>query len=77
MTHPYGPILSKELTIKGTFVSTRAVHRMMLEFAALHDIRPIIEKLPMNEQGLNEAADRLEKGDVRYRFVLVSEINKE
>ena len=49
----------------------------MLDFAALHHIRPMIEKLPMTEEGLNEAADRLDKGDVRYRFVLVSQENKE
>ena len=31
---------------------------------------PMREELEMTEEGLNTAFDRLDKGDVRYRFVL-------
>ena len=45
----------------------------MLEFSARQEVLPWIEELPMTEEGLNEAFDRLEKGDVCYRFVLKSQ----
>ena len=44
----------------------------MLDFAAKHNIRPWIEEFPMNEGGLNQAFDRLEKGQIRYRAVAVA-----
>jgi len=68
----YQSIISRELRIMGSVVASRPLHRQMIEFSARHGIQPIIEELPMTEEGVNEAADRLEKGDVRYRFVLVS-----
>lgn len=72
MAHPYAPILTKQLTITGSLVARRQVHREMLEFSARHNIKPMIEVLPMTEDGLNTAFGRLERGDVRYRFVLES-----
>ncbi|WFC95821.1 alcohol dehydrogenase (NADP(+)) [Malassezia brasiliensis] len=73
MKHPYGEILMQELTITGSLVARREVHKEMLEFSARHDVHPWIEELPMTEEGVNTAFDRLEKGDVRYRFVLKSQ----
>ena len=40
----------------------------MLDFAARHEIRPVIETFPM--QQVNDAMDRLRSGDLRYRAVL-------
>jgi cinnamyl-alcohol dehydrogenase len=40
----------------------------MLNFAAQKDVRCMIEVVPV--QGINKAMDRLEKNDVRYRFVV-------
>lgn len=68
---PYSPFLFNELTIQGSLVGARQVHREMLAFAALHDIKPIIEEFPMSEDGIKEAMDKLERGDMRYRAVLV------
>ena len=45
----------------------------MLEFAAHHDIEPTIEKFELSEKGLAEAVDKLQKGTLRYRGVLVAE----
>lgn len=73
---PYFPIVGKQLKIQGSLVADRAVHRLMLEFSAKHGIKPMIEEVPMTEEGLNNAVERLQKGDVRYRFVAVSQTNK-
>jgi alcohol dehydrogenase (NADP+) len=40
----------------------------MLEFSAEHGIYPDVEMV--SKSGINEALKRLEKGDVRYRFVI-------
>ncbi|WFD36689.1 alcohol dehydrogenase (NADP(+)) [Malassezia cuniculi] len=70
---PYLLLLMNEIKIVNSIVANRYVHREMLRFSATHGIRPMIEVLPMNEESINEAMDRLKKGDVRYRFVLKSE----
>lgn len=69
---PYMPIIGKELRIQGSMVAPRHVHRDMLEFAARHGIRPIIEKFPMTLDGINEAMEKLGSGKMRYRGVLVA-----
>ena len=40
----------------------------MVDFCVRHNIRPAVEHLPMHQ--VNEAIERLRRGDVRYRFVL-------
>ncbi|SPN99707.1 probable NADP-dependent alcohol dehydrogenase [Cephalotrichum gorgonifer] len=70
---PYLPLLLAGIRIQGSIVATRAVHREMLAFAALHKIKPVIEKFPMTEEGIKEAMDKLDSGNVRYRAVLVPE----
>ena len=49
----------------GSCVGGRAQMREMFHIAALHDIRPIIETLPLEK--CNEAIDKLLAGDARYR----------
>lgn len=73
MTHPYGEILQKQMNVTGSLVANRLVHRQMLEFSARQKVTPMLEELPMTEDGLNKAFDRLNEGDVRYRFVLKSQ----
>lgn len=70
---PYTPIIRKELRIQGSRVAPRQVHREMIEFAAFHGIKPIIEKFPMTEEGITAAMDRLGSGKMRYRGVLVAQ----
>lgn len=43
----------------------------MLAFAALHNIKPIIMKFPLNENGIEEAMGTLRDGKMRYRGVLI------
>jgi D-arabinose 1-dehydrogenase-like Zn-dependent alcohol dehydrogenase len=45
----------------------------MLRFAAIHQIRPIIEQFPMTVDGITEAMKKLEEGGMRYRGVLVAQ----
>lgn len=73
MKHPYFDIVEKQLKITGSLVGKRYTHRKMLEFISRTGVRAIIEELPMTEDGLNTAVERLDKGDVRYRFVLKSQ----
>jgi alcohol dehydrogenase (NADP+) len=56
----------KSITASGT--GGRPGTQAMLEFCAANDITAQIELLPSARVG--EALDRLEEGDVRYRFVL-------
>ncbi|TVY34128.1 alcohol dehydrogenase [Lachnellula subtilissima] len=70
---PYMPIISSELTVQGSLVAARQVQREMLAFAALHQIRPIIETFPLTVEGIEESMSKLEEGKMRYRAVLVAE----
>jgi len=69
---PYMPLLANGINVQGSIVGNRAIHHQMLEFAALHDIKPIIEKFPMSEDGLKQAIDKLNAGDIYYRAVLIN-----
>ena len=45
--------------------------RQMLELVSEKKIKPWVEKVPISEEGLATVYDRLNKGDVRYRFAMV------
>lgn len=68
---PYMPLINGGITIQGSLVASRPIHRKMLEFAALHQIKPVLEKFEMSEDGINKAFERLEAGKVQYRVVLL------
>lgn len=68
---PYVPIIVKGLRIQGVLVAPRNTHNKMLQFAAFHKIRPIIQTFPMSVEGIEEAMEKLREGQVRYRAVLV------
>lgn len=70
---PYMQLLLNGLTVQGSVVASRYIHKRMLEFAALHKIEPIIEKFPMDEENINKVMDKLNKGNVRYRGVFVNQ----
>jgi len=55
-------------SITGSPTSSPASLLKMVEFCVRHNIRPQVERLPMER--INEAIERLRRGDVRYRFVL-------
>jgi uncharacterized zinc-type alcohol dehydrogenase-like protein len=54
--------------LAGSFIGGIAETQEMLDFCARHGIASDIEIVPI--QGINEAYERLVKGDVKYRFVI-------
>merc|ERR1712130_483929 len=70
-TIPYMPALFNGIRVQFSVVASRYIHQRMLDFAALHNIKPIVEKFPMNEKGIKEAMDKLENGGMRHRAVLL------
>lgn len=69
---PYTPVLMTGLRIQGSLVAARQIHREMLQFAATHKIKPIIQKFSLSVDGITEAYGALESGTIRYRGVLVA-----
>ena len=55
-------------SISGSAVGGTKRTQEMIEFCAKHEIYPEIEVIPI--QYVNEALDRLQKRDVKYRFVM-------
>jgi uncharacterized zinc-type alcohol dehydrogenase-like protein len=61
-------LISAQRSISGSPVGSPANIAKMLEFAVKHDIKPVIEKYPMEK--VNEAIQHLRSGKARYRVVL-------
>ena len=68
---PYMGLILQGISVQGSLVAPRHLHRKMLEFAAQHQIKPVVETFPMTEQGIKQAMDKLERGEVTYRAVLI------
>ncbi|KAF9890468.1 hypothetical protein FE257_005873 [Aspergillus nanangensis] len=69
---PYMPMLAQGLSIKGSIVSARQIHRDMLEFAAFHGVKPMKMTYPMTVDGIEDCLKTLEEGKMRYRGILVA-----
>lgn len=69
---PYMGVLMNGLRIQGSLVAAREIHREMLDFAAVHNIKPIVQTFPLSQKGINDAFETLENGNMRYRGVLVA-----
>jgi D-arabinose 1-dehydrogenase-like Zn-dependent alcohol dehydrogenase len=67
------PLLVNGLRVQGGIVSARQVHRDMLEFAAIHGIKPVKMTFPMTLKGVTDSLKTLEDGKMRYRGVLIAE----
>lgn len=68
---PYMGLILQGISVQGSLVAPRHLHRKMLELAAQHQIKPVVEKFPMTEQGIKQAMDKLERGEVTYPAVLI------
>jgi len=66
-------LLSNGLRVQGSIVASRYIHNRMLNFAALHDIKPINQSFPMTVDGITKAMSTLEAGNMRYRGILIPE----
>lgn len=71
---PYFPLIAMAFTVQGSIVASRYVQKRMLDFAALHQIKPVLEIFPMTEAGILESMDKLEKGQIHFRAVLKPEL---
>jgi alcohol/geraniol dehydrogenase (NADP+) len=67
---PLTSILFGQKTITSSVVGGRSLMTEMLNFAALHQIKPMIETMPIFQ--VNEAMDKILANKARYRIVLVS-----
>ena len=61
-------VVSGRHSFSGSNIGGIAETQEMLDFCAKHDITADIELI--NIQQVNEAFERLQKGDVKYRFVI-------
>jgi uncharacterized zinc-type alcohol dehydrogenase-like protein len=61
-------LLMGQRSVSASPVGSPATIARMLDFAARHDIKPVIETYPMEK--VNDAMERLRSGQARYRIVL-------
>lgn len=62
------PLITGQRSISGSVVGSPANIGVMLDFAARHGIKPVIETFPFDR--INEAVEKLRSGQARYRIVL-------
>lgn len=62
------PLLFKRRSVAGSAIGGMRETQQMLDFCAEHNITSDIELIPI--QKINDAFERLLKGDVKYRFVI-------
>lgn len=66
---PLVSLVFDQKAIAGSVVGGRRFMKEMLEFSALHQIKPMIETMPISQ--INEAMDKVVANKARYRIVLV------
>jgi uncharacterized zinc-type alcohol dehydrogenase-like protein len=62
------PMITGQKSLSSSPLGSIATTRIMLEFAARHQINPVTEVYPMTE--INDAFEKLRNGSPRYRLVL-------
>jgi len=62
------PLIMGQRSVSGSPVGSPATIASMLEFAARHEIKPVIETYPFAR--VNDAMERVRSGKARYRVVL-------
>ncbi len=63
-----GPLIMGRRRLVGSLIGGIRETQEMLDFCAEHDVASDIELIPVEK--INEAYERMIKGDVRYRFVI-------
>ena len=61
-------LITGQRSISGSPVGSPATIESMLEFARLHQVKPLVETYPMSK--INDAFDHLKSGNTKYRIVL-------
>jgi uncharacterized zinc-type alcohol dehydrogenase-like protein len=62
------PVAFHRLTVAGSLIGSIKETQEVLDFCANHSIGPDIEVITIDE--INDAYDRVEKGDARFRYVI-------
>ena len=68
---PLIPLIFGQKSVVGSVVGGRRFMQEMLDFAAINQIKPMIQTMPLSK--VNEAMDLVLAGKARYRIVLLSE----
>jgi alcohol dehydrogenase (NADP+) len=68
---PYMPFVLPGHKLVASTEASHQNHSEMLRFVARHGIEPWVEAFPMTLEGAGQAFGKLEKGEMRYRGVLV------
>jgi uncharacterized zinc-type alcohol dehydrogenase-like protein len=71
ITIPVMSLIFGQKSVAGSIVGGRRFMREMLDFAAVHNITPLVETMPLTQ--INEAMDKVLANKARYRLVLTSE----
>jgi uncharacterized zinc-type alcohol dehydrogenase-like protein len=66
------PMVFGRMSISGSPVGGSGDTKLMLQFAAEHDIKPIIEVFPHSQA--NEAIQKVRDGTIRFRAVLKNDL---
>ncbi|KAI1419458.1 GroES-like protein [Xylaria sp. FL1777] len=67
---PNNLMLINGITVQGSLVASRLAHERMLEFAALHQIKPVVQLFDMTVEGIQDAMEKLDQGKIHFRAVL-------
>lgn len=68
-----GGLVTRNLSIVGSYLASHDEITSMLEFVAKHDVKAQIETLPMTAANCNLALKRIADNAVRYRMVLIND----
>lgn len=68
LTIPPGAFIFRQVSMVGSLIGGMTMVRKMLDFAAAHNVRPWIEKMPMSDA--NAAVKHVMEGRPRYRVVM-------
>ncbi|MGL5197095.1 MAG: NAD(P)-dependent alcohol dehydrogenase [Chroococcales cyanobacterium] len=68
---PLIPLILGQKSLVGSIVGGRRFMEEMLDFAAINQIKPMVETMPLSQ--INEAMDKVAANQARYRIVLLSE----
>lgn len=63
-------LVKTSISIGGSGIGSPKDIELMLKLASEHNIKPMIETINISDENVTEAWKRMEKGDVKFRFVL-------
>ncbi|KAF9158850.1 hypothetical protein DFQ26_007182 [Actinomortierella ambigua] len=70
-----GSLITRHIQLTGSLIGGRQMTGGMLDFAAGHNVRPWVEKMPMSDA--NAAVKRMMEGKPHYRIVIYTDAAKE